>query len=61
MKKQLAEDIIIFTEPLREKIKEIAADGDYLRKVVKLGRDKAHESAARTIKEVREIIGFRAF
>jgi len=61
MKKQLAEDIIIFTEPLREKIKEIAADEDYLRKVVKLGRDKAHESAARTIKEVREIIGFRAF
>ncbi len=61
MKKQLAEDIIIFTEPLREKIKEIAADGDYLRKVVKLGRNKAHESAARTIKEVREIIGFRAF
>lgn len=61
MKKQLAEDIIIFTEPLREKIKEIAADGDYLRKVVKLGRDKAHESAARTIKEVREIIGFRSF
>lgn len=61
MKKQLAEDIIIFTEPLREKIKEIAADGDYLRKVVKLGRDKAHESATRTIKEVREIIGFRAF
>lgn len=61
MKKQLAEDVILFTEPFRQKIAEISSNHDYLRKVVKMGRDKAHESAARTIKEVREIIGFKSF
>ena len=61
MKKQLAEDIITFTDPLREKIREISANDQYLHNVVKLGKEKAHESAAKTIKEVREIIGFKAF
>lgn len=61
MKKQLAEDAIIFTEPFREKIKEIGSNETYLSNVVKLGRDKAHESASKTIKEVREIIGFKKF
>ena len=61
MKKQLAVDTIAFTEPFREKIKEIGSDETYLRNVVKMGRDKAHESAAKTIREVREIIGFRKF
>jgi len=61
MKKQLAEDIITFTDPLREKIREISANNQYLHNVVKLGKEKAHESAAKTIKEVREIIGFKAF
>lgn len=61
MKKQLAEDIITFTEPLREKIKEISSNDAYLQKVVRLGKDKAHESASRTIKEIREIIGFKTF
>jgi tryptophanyl-tRNA synthetase len=61
MKKQLAEDIIAFTTPLREKILEFASDNDYLRKVAKMGAEKARESAAKTVKEVREIIGFKSF
>lgn len=61
LKKQLAEDIIKFTDPLRERIKEVAADENYLRKVVKMGAEKAHESGAKTVKEAREIIGFRHF
>lgn len=61
MKKQLAEDMIMFIEPIREKIKEIASNDDYIRKVVKTGRDKARESASKTVKEVRDIIGFRSF
>jgi tryptophanyl-tRNA synthetase len=32
-----------------------------LSKVAKQGAEKARESAAKTIKEVREIIGFRKF
>lgn len=61
LKKQLAEDIIKFTTPLRDKILELSSDKEYLNKVVKQGAEKAHESASKTIKEVREIIGFRAF
>ena len=61
LKKQLAEDIINFIAPLRDKITELSANNDYLRKVVKQGADKARESASKTIKEVREIIGFKNF
>ena len=61
LKKQLAEDIIKFTDPLRERINEIVRDEAYLSKVVKMGADKARESASKTLKEVREIIGFKSF
>ena len=61
MKKQLAEDVVRFTTPFRERILELLGDDDYLRKVVSIGHEKAHASAANTIKEVREIIGFRSF
>ncbi len=61
LKKQLAEDIIAFTTPLREKILDIGANDDYLGKVAKMGAEKARESAAKTVREVREIIGFKAF
>jgi len=61
LKKQLAEDIINFTDPIREKIKSISSNEDYLRKVVNMGKEKAHESAAKTLREVRDIIGFRSF
>jgi tryptophanyl-tRNA synthetase len=60
-KKQLAEDMINFTAPFREKIAELTSNEAYLRKVVNMGAEKAHESAAKTIKEVREIIGFKKF
>jgi tryptophanyl-tRNA synthetase len=60
-KKQLAEDMIIFNSPIRERIEEIAKDDDYLRKVANHGAEKARESARKTIKEVRELIGFRPF
>ncbi len=61
LKKQLAEDIIVFTNPIREKVEEIYNDNEYLRKVVRAGAEKARESAAKTIREVREIIGFKPF
>ncbi len=60
-KKQLAEDMVVATAPIREKIIDIAADTAYLQKVAQLGATKARESASKTIKEVREIIGFRSF
>jgi tryptophanyl-tRNA synthetase len=61
LKKQLAEDMINFTAPFREKIAELTSNEVYLRQVVNMGAEKAHESAAKTIKEVREIIGFKKF
>lgn len=61
LKKQLAEDMIIATAPMRERIDAIAADSEYLRKVAEQGAEKARESARRTIREVREMIGFRKF
>jgi len=61
MKKQLAEDIIKVTDPIRERINEILADKKYLAKVVKEGGEKARTSASKTIREVREIIGYRSF
>ena len=61
LKKQIAEDVNIFVSPLREKIIDLQGNDEYLRKVVKMGADKARESAVKTMKEVREIIGFRAF
>lgn len=59
MKKQLAEDMISFTEPFRQRIAELSADNDYLNKVMATGKEKAHENAAKTIAEVRKTIGFK--
>lgn len=59
MKKQLAQDICATVAPIREKINAFMADDDYLQKVAAMGAERARESAAKTIREVREIIGFR--
>lgn len=61
MKKQLAEDMVIATQPLRERIIDITANGELLAKVARRGAEKARESAVKTIREVREIIGFKSF
>jgi tryptophanyl-tRNA synthetase len=61
LKKQLAEDIIAFTTPIREHINEIYKDSDYLRKVVNMGAEKARESASKTVRDVREILGYKSF
>jgi len=61
LKKQLAEDVIKMIAPINKKIKEIDSDNKFLAKVAKQGAEKARESASKTLKEVREIIGFRKF
>jgi len=58
MKKQLADDMVNFMKPFREKILEIEAQKEYVDKVIIMGREKARASASKTIKEVRDIIGF---
>lgn len=59
MKKQLAEDIIVMTTPIRERILELASNDAYIAQVARHGAEKARESARKTIKEAREIIGFK--
>jgi tryptophanyl-tRNA synthetase len=61
MKKQLAEDIIKVTGPIRERINQLLADNKYLAKVVADGAEKARASASKTIGEVRGIIGYKPF
>jgi len=58
-KKQLAEDMVNATEPVRSRIEAIKNDDQYIQKVIKLGAEKAQASAQKTIKEVREIIGLK--
>lgn len=61
LKKQLAEDMIRFTAPMLERIRSIRENDQYIRDVVAMGLEKALVSARQTIREVREIIGFRSF
>ena len=61
LKKQLAEDIIKVTTPIRERINDIKNDDAYLHKVTKEGAEKARESAEKTLREVRKIMGFKSF
>jgi tryptophanyl-tRNA synthetase len=59
LKKQLAEDMIRFTEPFREKIREIGNNHEYIHKVASRGAEKARQSAGATITEARKAIGIR--
>ena len=60
MKKQLAADINAFCAPIRERILAFQSDDAYILKVARQGAERASESAAKTLSEVRQIIGFRA-
>lgn len=61
LKKQLAEDMVVFLTPISERINDILANEEYLGKVAKLGAEKAKESADATLKEARKSIGFTKF
>jgi tryptophanyl-tRNA synthetase len=59
LKKQLAEDMEHFIAPLRTRIQDTLKDRERVRKAAKMGAEKARASAAKTIAEVRNIIGFK--
>ena len=59
MKNKLAEDMIAFIKPIRNKAKSIQNDADYLSKIIKLGKEKAHQSAAETLALVRSAVGVK--
>ena len=59
LKKQIAQDIAAFNEPIRERLLDYSANKPLLEKIARQGAEKARESSAQTLKEVREIIGFK--
>lgn len=61
MKKQLAEDMVKFIAPIREKAEAIRNDEKYLRLVMEQGAEKARKSARETMQLVREAMGLNYF
>ena len=61
LKKQLAEDILKVTLPIRERILDLRNDDEYIGRVLRQGAEVARERAAQTLKEAREIMGIRKF
>jgi tryptophanyl-tRNA synthetase len=61
LKKQLAEDILAVTTPIRERITDIANDDAYIGRVVREGAEKARARAAQTLAGMKEIMGFKKF
>ncbi|MFN4285955.1 MAG: tryptophan--tRNA ligase [Lacibacter sp.] len=61
MKKQLAEDMIRFIAPIREKAAELQQDSAYLEKVMRQGAEKARASAQKTMQLVRQAMGLNYF
>lgn len=61
MKKQLTEDILKVTLPIRERIMDIRNNDNLLSEIVKRGAERVRECASATLKDVREIMGIRKF
>lgn len=61
LKKELAQDILNITTPIRERIIDIRNNDEYLAKVVKMGAEKARERASKTLEDVRQIMGIKRF
>jgi len=61
MKKELAEDMVQFISPIREKVNSILADKKYLAQIMEQGAEKARISARATMQLVREAMGLNYF
>lgn len=61
LKKQLAEDMVAFISPIRERAENIRNDERYLREVMEKGAEKARASAKATMELVRQAMGLNYF
>ena len=61
LKKQLAEDMVNYIAPIRQRAKDIRANESDLNIILKVGAQKAAESADATIKAAREAMGLKYF
>jgi tryptophanyl-tRNA synthetase len=58
LKKDLAEDMVVFVAPIRQKATAIMANETLLKQILEQGAEKANKSANTTMKMVREALGF---
>jgi tryptophanyl-tRNA synthetase len=61
MKKQLAEEMVKFITPIREKARNILNDEKYLKEVMEMGAEKARLSAKTTMELVRKVMGLKYY
>lgn len=61
LKKQLAEDMVNFIAPIRNKVDAILADEAGLKAIMEQGSEKASKSAAATMQLVRQAIGLKYY
>jgi tryptophanyl-tRNA synthetase len=61
LKKQLAEDMVKFITPIREKAEALYKDEKYLEKIIALGAEKARKSAGTTMRLIKEVMGLKYF
>lgn len=61
MKKQLAEDMVAFIAPIREKAADLQQDEAKIQKILREGAEKARASASATIAEARKRIGINYY
>lgn len=61
MKKQLAEDMIAFIKPVRQKATDILENEKYLVDVMEMGAEKARASAGKTMEIVRQAMGLNYY
>lgn len=57
LKKQLAEDMIKFAAPIRERILELEQKPQWVKEIRLAGQEKARKAAKETLRGVRDIIG----
>ncbi len=61
MKKQLAEDMVKFIAPIRERAEAIRTNEQYLKEIMEKGAEKARKSAHATMELVREAVGLNYY
>lgn len=57
LKKQLAEDMIAFIAPIRDKAADLQSNPDHLKKIIQQGAEKARASASETLRLVKKAVG----
>ena len=57
MKKQLAEDMVNFIAPIRNRVNDILSNEKYLKEIMEKGAEKARASAKVTMQLVRSAMG----